>query len=248
MNKVYIPWGMMHRVLKDPEFRRAYLEFMRVNHRMWTSHEFAFSEGRVMAEERGKVTDCFMFQECEYSGDEEPEQGRTGFVFQMYSGRVKAVTAFYFNISLTTHEGEPCTDWYVEPYNDAAVEFFNACEKSEDSLGYVLMAAIPFDIIQRKAMEREARIRKITERTRAKAGGRPGSGASASSAVIPLSGGITWRYEYDPAEPHEPRRYARHAESWAVRGHYRHLRSGKVVYVRPHVKGGGRLKDTRYKL
>lgn len=34
-----------------------------------------------------------------------------------------------------------------------------------------------------------------------------------------------------------PRRYERHTDSWGVRGHYRNLRSGKTVWVRPHTKG-----------
>ena len=33
-----------------------------------------------------------------------------------------------------------------------------------------------------------------------------------------------------------------HCPAWEVRGHYRHCKSGKVVYVKPHVKG--KLRDT----
>lgn len=31
--------------------------------------------------------------------------------------------------------------------------------------------------------------------------------------------------------------YVRHCPAWGVRGHYRHMKSGKIVYVKPHVKG-----------
>lgn len=55
---------------------------------------------------------------------------------------------------------------------------------------------------------------------------------------------ISIRYVY---EPHETKRYERHCEAWGVRGHYRHYKSGKVVYVRPHIKGTGRKKTTVYK-
>ena len=33
-----------------------------------------------------------------------------------------------------------------------------------------------------------------------------------------------------------------HCPAWEVRGHYRHYKSGKVIYVKPHVKG--KLRDT----
>jgi len=55
---------------------------------------------------------------------------------------------------------------------------------------------------------------------------------------------ISIRYVY---EPHETKKYKRHCEAWGVRGHYRHYKSGKIVYVRPHTKGSGRKKTTVYK-
>lgn len=37
--------------------------------------------------------------------------------------------------------------------------------------------------------------------------------------------------------PDVKRRYERHTDSWGVRGHYRTYKSGRVVWVRPFVKG-----------
>lgn len=37
--------------------------------------------------------------------------------------------------------------------------------------------------------------------------------------------------------PHPKRKYEKHTESFGVRGHYRTLRSGKTVWVRPYTKG-----------
>ena len=45
----------------------------------------------------------------------------------------------------------------------------------------------------------------------------------------------------------EVRRYIRHCEAWSVRGHYRRYKSGKVVYIKPHIKGNGAIKETKYK-
>lgn len=47
-------------------------------------------------------------------------------------------------------------------------------------------------------------------------------------------------------EPHESRKYQRYCESWGVRGHFRHYKSGKVIYISPYKKGFGKIKDTTY--
>lgn len=43
-------------------------------------------------------------------------------------------------------------------------------------------------------------------------------------------------------------KYTRHCEAWGVRGHYRHYKNGKVVFIKPYTKGKGKIKDTIYKL
>jgi hypothetical protein len=44
------------------------------------------------------------------------------------------------------------------------------------------------------------------------------------------------------------REFTRHTESWTVRGHLRKLPNGKVVYIKPYVKGTGKKKDKDYVL
>ena len=41
-----------------------------------------------------------------------------------------------------------------------------------------------------------------------------------------------------------PRKYERHTDSWSVLGYYRHYKSGKVVFVKPHVRGDKSKKIT----
>lgn len=45
-----------------------------------------------------------------------------------------------------------------------------------------------------------------------------------------------------------PRTIIRHCEAWEVRGHYRHYKNGKTVYIAPYQKGKGRLKHTNYSI
>lgn len=44
------------------------------------------------------------------------------------------------------------------------------------------------------------------------------------------------------------RKYTAPACAFSVRGHYRHLKSGKIVYVHPYEKNAGKSKDTRNKI
>lgn len=47
----------------------------------------------------------------------------------------------------------------------------------------------------------------------------------------------------------DKRRYERVMSKWTVRGHWRHLKTGKKVWVRPHVKGSGKeINPKDYKL
>lgn len=66
-----------------------------------------------------------------------------------------------------------------------------------------------------------------------------------TSKSIVLSPGITYSIRKESAEE---RTFVRRCEAWMVRGHYRHYKSGKVVYIKPHQKGKGRLKQTTYEV
>ena len=46
----------------------------------------------------------------------------------------------------------------------------------------------------------------------------------------------------------ETRDYVRHIEAWGVRGHERHYKNGKVVFIKPYTKGKGKPKETVYEI
>lgn len=63
------------------------------------------------------------------------------------------------------------------------------------------------------------------------------------SRTIILSPGITYSIQPDSSIP---KAFTRRCEAWGVRGHYRHYKDGKIVYIRPYQKGSGRIKQTTY--
>ena len=48
-------------------------------------------------------------------------------------------------------------------------------------------------------------------------------------------------YRYEPTEMH--RDFIRHCEAWSVRGHYRNYKSGKTIFIKPYIKGKGKLNN-----
>lgn len=54
------------------------------------------------------------------------------------------------------------------------------------------------------------------------------------------------RYSLPERLDRPTRKYEKHTESFGVRGHYRHYKSGKVVWVSPYVKGNGGRSDREF--
>lgn len=46
----------------------------------------------------------------------------------------------------------------------------------------------------------------------------------------------------------DTRSYERHTKGWNVRGHYRHYKSGKTVYIKPFCKGECNIYDKKYSI
>lgn len=68
---------------------------------------------------------------------------------------------------------------------------------------------------------------------------------SRSSHTVTLKRTVYIMPDHIKATRRPPQRYT---ESWAVRGHPRRLKSGKVVPVKPYTKGNGKIADKEYRL
>jgi len=62
--------------------------------------------------------------------------------------------------------------------------------------------------------------------------------------------GITYIFKHSSSGPRLQQRgqHASPARAFTVRGHYRHYKNGKTVWIRPYNKGTGGHKDKTYKL
>ncbi len=101
-----------------------------------------------------------------------------------------------------------------------------------------------FAWIQKKAFKTQNKIQRVRRQTEREEkqppkerSGRP------ANRVIRLSGDVTYSIVADYSGP---KQFTRRCEAWSVRGHYRHYKSGKVVYIKPYVKGKGTPRDKTY--
>jgi len=149
-------------------------------------------------------------------------------------------------IDLKEHVGEKFILSFFEYYemiNDEIERRLNKKEDLED-LKYkkIMKVLLLFDFVNYvvyKAMNQETILIEETKRKYTNSSGKRNS-ASKKDVVYSLTDCI--------------RKYAKHinhckhvftCEHWEVRGHYRHYKSGKVVYVEPFEKG--KNKDTKLK-
>lgn len=235
MNYIAYPQSAYQRLVNDDKYLLDCINYLNANHEMYLSGEFAFEEGVIQVSEQVL---CY-FRACEYLGeDDSMEQGKIGFVIH---ANVRGETAtFFIAISELEVKGERYLDWFLEPLNDWATAF---SKKFPDRFESVLCKIlIPLDQIQRKALESQRKIIRIRNDVEQKVTSNPNV-KRVESKVISLSGGIKYQYVF---EREETRSYTRHTGTWDVRGHYRHYKSGKVVFIKPFKKGVGKANDKKY--
>ena len=102
-----------------------------------------------------------------------------------------------------------------------------------------------FAHVQRQALKSQRKIEKLYKSS-AKCTVKQGE-YKESKSVIPLSGTLKLSVR-EMIESNAPREIIRRCEAWSVRGHYRHYKNGKVVFIAPYIKGKGRVKPKEYKV
>jgi hypothetical protein len=99
--------------------------------------------------------------------------------------------------------------------------------------------------VQMSALKTSRKIQKATKRAQSKSMEfRPSDNQKPN--IIQLNEKMT--LTIDASEKASSRKeLIRHCEAWMVRGHYRHYKSGKVIYINPYKKGHGKINDKIYK-
>lgn len=151
-----------------------------------------------------------------------------------------AKCSIYVRPQIVQKNGQNMLDLYMEQAADDEVcDDFTDIQKLRRSI----MALLVLDYVDSRVKKDRHRIKRMmpTPEQKEKA---DKAGIEYKSEPIRIKD-VSVQYIY---VPHESRKYERHCEAWGVRGHWRHYKSGKVVFIKPHTKGSGRVKDTVYSI
>lgn len=133
------------------------------------------------------------------------------------------------------------------------VLYFNECgernlfsvrknTKTDNLIDAAITCVVLYCEIQKQSLRKKERIkREVTLPKRKKSSDKPIKNVDGTYTVN-LDKGI--QFIYEKSDVHID--FVRHCEAWNVRGHYRHYKSGKVGFVKPYVKGKGRLNSKTY--
>lgn len=103
-----------------------------------------------------------------------------------------------------------------------------------------------FAKVQMSALKTSRKIQKAIRRAQSKPMKFQPLGTPQKPNVIRLDEKMTLTIDISDVADSK-REFIRHCEAWMVRGHYRHYKSGKAVYISPYKKGKGKLNDKIYK-
>lgn len=145
----------------------------------------------------------------------------------------------FIAIQTATKNGNHYVDLYAEP-SDASRDFFDSFTE-EQRLRRMLTPLRLLNYLEKIFKKEKFYIKKMMP-TPEQIEAIEHEGKEYQSQTIKIQN-ISVQYVY---EPHATRDYHRHCEAWGVRGHYRHYKNGKVVYIKPHIKGSGIIKNTEY--
>lgn len=136
--------------------------------------------------------------------------------------------------------GDMFADLYIEQFDESDDEYFRTLSHQQMTNRGVLTMLL-WDYVNSTLKKECHRIKKLMPTPEISESANKANKTWYSRAITIKD--ITVQYVY---EPHPTRKYKRHCEAWGVRGHYRHYKNGKVVYIAPHMKGAGKIKTTTY--
>jgi hypothetical protein len=212
-------------LLSDDDVKRI-LEWDRENHHKFNSIDFPLTEGLLLVKKyadffQKEITSALYFK---ISSDV--------IHFRLYEWDSKEELAsfdldenFYKNQKLSNVKIYFKDSTEDELYMDFKYQFL------------LLLATFQY-MNHHEHVVREQKIRKtISKRPKAKSN-------SSKNRVVKIT---SVQYSFDYSNEGAKRAYQRHTESWKVRGHWRHYKNGKSVWIEPYTKGKGEIEPKTYK-
>lgn len=143
----------------------------------------------------------------------------------------------YIAPQIVIRENEPVLDLYAEPADNCKDYFLSL----PDCLQRVATAIFVLNYVEQKLQKNKQILKRKMPTPEQKETIHSANKGYKSNPIVLKD--ISVQYVY---EPHEQKKYKRHCEAWGVRGHYRHLKNGKTIFIKPFIKGKGKIKNTHY--
>lgn len=236
MNYIYYPEHEFNTLIQSTEVYTQKIRRLFEKPTVFLDGKFPFEEGVVML---GSAP-LFTFRYTEYAGNEESEMGNYGFVITAMNSNDCAMV-MYISFHQAMLNSEPYAGLYIEPISEEASKTFDKFSIEETISLYLYKFLIPLEEIQRKSLFYTKKIIRVKESVDRNFN--ENSTKCYKSKPINIQSGIKYQYV---REYQNTRSYTKHIDTFNVRGHYRHYKNGKVVFIKPFKKGTGKSKDTRY--
>lgn len=157
--------------------------------------------------------------------------------------------------------------YYMDNYRDSVTEIFQKQGRKEKELLDHLEAAAKSEMLKSflgfvnvngwlnylmEHPEEKEISKKITEKSESGAEKKPAKDSESKGQkepkehVVRLNGVRITTSNNKAVNKIKSRKVTRIMECWSVRGHFRHYKNGKVVYVHPYEKGNGRKTPKKY--
>lgn len=156
--------------------------------------------------------------------------------------------------------------YYMDNYRDSVTEIFQKQGRKEKELLDHVESAAKSELLKSflgfvnvngwlnylmEHPEEKKISKKITEKSESGTVTKPAKDSESKEPkehVVRLNGVRITTSNNKAANKIKSRKVTRIMERWSVRGHFRHCKNGKVVYVHPYEKGTGRKTPKKYKV
>jgi hypothetical protein len=207
-------------------------EWDRVNHHKYDSVSFPLTEGLIYLEEHSEFFKVTLTSITYFKIDE------SGIIFRLFdeSDR-KEMLSFKLDLTIEKTGDVPLTNFKNYLRN----------AREEDYKGQALMSTqLLLCLFQYMTHVTEHVVEKKETKTIAKKVKSKKSSGNNKNRYVKIN---TVSYSFDYDKDRIKNKYERQALAWTVRGHWRHYRkTGKTVWIKPHVKGEGEVTAKNYKI
>jgi len=204
---------------------------------MLKMEEFPFEKGDVYFKYKGKEQFAFGFDIGSYQYDGESNESFIFYITSFTEGRVRT---YGLTTRIIEQEGKEMIDLGLEILNDSDEDLLEKMKNHAKVILFISKVTIPLLEIELCGLNKRTIIKTKSDEKRTFGEAEEIAKTHDQKSIV-LSNGIIYCKVYD-----DKRSYKRQCESWEVKGHYRHYKSGKVVFIKAYMKGTGTANDKRY--